>query len=258
MVKIKSKKEIEKIREAGRVTADVLSLLKREFRTGVTTLYLNDLAKREIEKRGGTPAFLGYQGYPASICTSVEEVVVHGIPGDFPLSSGQIISIDLGVKKDGYYGDMAATFPVGEIDRERERLIEVTQKSLFLGIEKSLSGNRLSDIARVIQNYVKEGGFSVVRQFVGHGIGKSLHEEPEVPNYVENIEDYILQEGMVICIEPMVNSGRAEVKVLSDGWTAVTIDRKPSAHFEHTVSITKDKPEILTRQTADLTADYRL
>lgn len=235
------------MREAGRIVALTLQELKKRVCPGVTTGELNRFAEDFLRRLGATPAFLGYHGYPASICTSVNNEVVHGIPGLRKLENGDIISIDIGAVYHGYCGDAAITLPVGEISEEAARLLEVTQRSLYLGIEKAVAGNRIGDISAAIQNYVESEGYHVVRDFVGHGIGRNMHEEPQVPNYGKPGHGLRLQAGLVLAIEPMVNIGTHEVVVMPDRWTVVTKDGSLSAHFEHTVAVTEGQPEILTR-----------
>lgn len=232
---------------AGRIVGEVLKSLKDMIQIGVTTKEIELIAEGQIKAHGGIPAFKGYRGYPASICTSVNEEVVHGIPSSRKLKSGDIISIDIGVYMDGFYGDGAASFPVGTVDGNTGALLRVTEEALYLGIENAVEGKRLYDISYAIQRHVEENGFSVVRLFVGHGIGRELHEEPQVPNYGNPGHGPRLKKGMTLAIEPMVNAGTREVRVLDDGWTAVTVDGLKSAHFEHTVLITEDKPRILTK-----------
>jgi methionyl aminopeptidase len=216
-------------------------------KVGVTTKYLEREACNFIKKRGGYPAFLGYMGFPASVCISLNEQVVHGIPNNNRiLKEGDLVKIDLGVLLDGFYGDAAVTIPVGEVSPTAKRLMDVTKQALFKGIGQARIGKRVSDISYAIQSYVESFGFSVVREFVGHGIGRNIHEEPQVPNYVGKGRDPRLKEGMVICLEPMVNEGTYHVKILNDGWTAVTKDGKLSAHYEHMIVIKEDGPEILT------------
>lgn len=234
------------MRQAGRIVADTLQELAGAVRPGITTIQLDTLARQYIQKLGARPAFLGYHGFPATICASLNEEVVHGIPGLRRLKAGDIISIDVGVFYKGYYGDAAATFPVGEVSPLAKRLLEVTRESLYKGIEKAYPGNRLYDISAAIQTYVESRGFSVVRSYVGHGIGSEMHEEPQVPNFGSPGKGPVLEAGMVLAIEPMVNAGTWEVETLSDDWTVVTRDRNLSAHFEHTVAIMQDGPEILT------------
>ncbi len=216
------------------------------IRPGVTTAELEELATKLIRERDAEPAFKGYRGFPGYICASVNEEVVHGIPGSKKLISGDIISLDIGVKKNGYYGDVAVTWPVGMITEEMKRLLEVTRRALYLGIDQARVGRRLYDISHAIQTEVEAEGFSVVRDFVGHGIGAKMHEDPQIPNFGEAHRGPRLKKGMVLAIEPMVNVGGYEVKVLNDNWTVVTRDGKPSAHFEHTVLVAKNGPEILT------------
>ncbi|HAA33765.1 MAG TPA: type I methionyl aminopeptidase [Firmicutes bacterium] len=246
MIIVKSLQEIELMRQAGRIVAGTLQELAGAVRPGITTIQLDTLARQYIQKSGARPAFLGYHGFPATICTSLNEEVVHGIPGLRRLKAGDIISIDVGVFYKGYYGDAAATFPVGEVSPLAKRLLEVTRESLYKGIEKAYPGNRLYDISAAIQTYVESRGFSVVRSYVGHGIGSEMHEEPQVPNFGLPGKGPLLEAGMVLAIEPMVNAGTWEVETLSDDWTVVTKDRNLSAHFEHTVAIMQDGPEILT------------
>ncbi len=251
-VPIKSPREIELIRESSQIVAEVLALLGSRIKPGMHTQELDEIAERFIRSRGGTPAFKGYgrdtsNPFPASICISVDDVVVHGIPNGTVLEEGQIVSIDVGVRKNGYYGDGARTFPVGRISEEKRRLLRVTEESLYKGIEQAVAGNHLHDVSFAVQKHVEANGFSVVRDLVGHGVGKSLHEEPAIPNYGEPGTGIKLKEGMVLAIEPMVNAGTYKVEVEADGWTVRTADRKPSAHFEHTVVVRKGEPEILTR-----------
>ncbi|HBT20949.1 MAG TPA: type I methionyl aminopeptidase [Peptococcaceae bacterium] len=246
MIFLKSEQELELMREAGRVVANVLLELEVAVKPGITTEKLNEIAEDIIIKSGARPLFKGYKGFPASICTSINEEVVHGIPGLRKLESGDIISIDVGVEKNGYCGDAAVTIPVGDVDEEVMRLIEVTREALAAGIKQAVMGNRLSDISHAVQSYVESNGFSVVREYVGHGIGRKMHEEPPVPNFGVPGRGPRLVPGMVLAIEPMVNMGTYMVQVKEDGWTVVTCDGKYSAHFEHTVAVTKDGPRILT------------
>ncbi|NMB42189.1 MAG: type I methionyl aminopeptidase [Firmicutes bacterium] len=246
MITIKSLQEIELMRQAGRIVASTLRELAKAVKPGVTTMQLDTLARRHIEKLNARPAFLGYQGFPASICASVNEEVVHGIPGPRRLEAGDIISIDVGAYFKGYYGDAAATFPVEKVSPLAERLMKVTKDSLFKGIEKARPGNHLYDISAAVQAHVESNGFSVVRKYVGHGIGTEMHEEPQVPNFGPPGRGPLLEAGMVLAIEPMVNTGTWDVKTLDDGWTVITKDGSLSAHFEHTVAILQDGPEILT------------
>ncbi|KPL01653.1 MAG: methionine aminopeptidase [candidate division Zixibacteria bacterium SM23_73_2] len=247
MITLKSKREIGIIRENGKILAQTLELIERNIKEGIKTRKLDSLAEDFIRGRGALPAFKGYRGFPSSICVSVNEQVVHGIPDDRGLVSGDIISVDVGVYKDGYYADGAFTFKVGEVSPQAQRLIDVTRNSLYKGIEFCSEGKNLSDVSFAIQSHVEASGFQVVRELVGHGIGKEMHEEPQVPNFGQPGEGPVLREGMVLAIEPMVNMGSGEIETMEDGWTVVTKDRSLSAHFEHTVTITKNGPEILTR-----------
>ncbi|RDV83381.1 type I methionyl aminopeptidase [Ammonifex thiophilus] len=247
MIHRKSERELQYMREAGRIVALTLQELEKAIRPGVTTKELDSLAEEFIRRQGARPAFKGLYGFPASICTSINEEVVHGIPGPRRLREGDIISIDVGTEVEGYHGDGAWTFPVGEISEEAARLLEVTREALYRGIEKAVAGNRLTDISYAIQTYVESHGFSVVRDFVGHGIGRRMHEEPQVPNFGPPGRGPRLEEGMTLAIEPMVNAGTYEVEVLPDNWTVVTKDRRLSAHFEHTIAVRKTRAEILTR-----------
>jgi len=242
----KSPAEIEKLKKAGKVVSEVLDLISENVRPGVTTKELDDLAADHFIKSKAKAAFLGYQGFPANICVSVDDEVVHGIPGDRVLEEGQIVSVDVGSIVEGYYGDSARTFAVGEINSKAQRLLDVTKESLFKGIEECIENNHLGDISAAIQSFTEKRGYSVVRDLVGHGIGKRMHEEPQVPNFGESGTGIKLKEGLVIAIEPMINAGGYKVKVRSDGWTIVTSDGSLSAHFEHTVAITSNGPEILT------------
>ena len=249
MIVCKSPREIEQMRRANALVAEVLAELAGMVKPGVTTAELDAAAERLVRAAGAEPAFKGYRGYPATLCASVNDEVVHGIPGDRALSEGDIISLDMGVKIDGFYGDSAVTVPVGTVTDEVKRLLSVTQESLQKGIAQVRLGGRVSDIGHAIQEHVEAAGFSVVREFVGHGIGAQLHEEPQIANYGEPGRGPRLAEGMVLAIEPMVNMGKPAVKVLRDGWTAVTRDGSLSAHFEHTVAVTKDGPLVLTERT---------
>jgi len=246
MIIIKSPREIEQLRRSNAIVAEVFEKLKGMVAPGITTKELDQVAEDYILSKGGRPAFKGYRGFPATLCISINEEVVHGIPGQRRLKEGDIVSIDVGVNFGGYFGDSAITLPVGEVDPESKRLLDVTKKALTIGIEKAKIGNRLFDISYAIQRWVESRGFSVVRDFVGHGIGKDLHEEPQIPNFGSPHQGPRLEKGMVFALEPMVNEGTYEVRVLSDGWTVVTADGKRSAHFEHTISITDDGVEILS------------
>jgi methionyl aminopeptidase len=243
----RSAAELERMREAGRLVGEVLTELAAHVVPGVTTAALDELAEKRIRKAGATPAFKGYHGYPATICASINEEVIHGIPsGRRVLNEGDVISIDVGASLDGYFGDSAITLAVGQVTEEAATLLRVTDESLYKAIEAVKLGGRISDIGHAVQRHVEAYGFSVVREFVGHGIGQKMHEEPQIPNYGEPGRGPRLTEGMVLAIEPMVNAGKPAVKVLTDGWTAVTRDGSLSAHFEHTVAVTADGPWILT------------
>ncbi len=246
MIIIKSLQEIELMRQAGQIVAKVLQELSRVIEPGLTTRSLDSVARRRIAKCQAEPAFLGYMGFPASICVSLNEEVVHGIPDHRRLKKGDIVSIDVGVRYKGYCGDAAASFPVGEVSSLAERLLKVTEESLRQGIAKAYPGNNLYDISAAVQAYVEAAGFSVVREYVGHGIGTEMHEEPQVPNFVPLGKGPVLEQGMVLAIEPMVNAGGWEVETQDDQWTVVTRDGSLSAHFEHTVAILEDGPDILT------------
>ncbi len=246
MIVCKSPAEIEKMRAANALVAQVLGELAAMVAPGVSTLDLDAAAEKSVRAGGAEPAFKGYRGYPATLCASVNEQVVHGIPNKRPLASGDIVSLDMGVKLDGFYGDSAITVAVGVVSDEVKRLLRVTEEALEQGIAQVRIGARISDIGHAIQKHVEANGFTVVREFVGHGIGASLHEEPQIANYGEPGRGPRLAEGMTLAIEPMVNMGKASVKVLADGWTAVTRDGSLSAHFEHTVAVTKQGPLIMT------------
>ena len=247
MIICRSAAELDRMREAGRLVGEVLSELAAHVAPGVTTADLDALAEARILKAGATPAFKGYHGYPATICASINDEVIHGIPsGRRVLNAGDIISIDVGAALGGYFGDSALTLPVGQVSEAAATLLRVTEESLYKAIECARPGGRVSDIGYAVQRHVEAQGFSVVREFVGHGIGQKMHEEPQVPNYGERGRGPRLAEGMVLAIEPMVNEGVASVRVLSDGWTAVTGDGRLSAHFEHTVAVTANGPWILT------------
>ena len=246
-IELRTKEEIIKIRKSAQIVKKVLEKLKTIVRAGIATLEFDIVAMEELKKYGAKPAFLGYRGFPKSVCISINNEVVHGIPSDKRiLKDGDIVSIDFGVEYDGYFGDAALTVPVGKISNTAKKLIDVTEKALYEGIKNAKVGNKLYDISASIQEYVEKNGFSVVRDYVGHGIGKKLHEEPIVPNFGEKGTGPVLKEGMVFAIEPMVNEKGFEVKVLDNGWTVVTVDNGLSAHFEHTVAITINGPEILS------------
>lgn len=234
------------MRKAGRVVAEAHQIVAENIRPGITSKHLDQLVEDFILSQDAIPAFKGYHGYPASICTSVNEVVVHGIPNEVTLEQGWIVSVDIGAFVDGFCGDSAWTYPVGVIDPDVQKLLEVTKESLFRGIEKAVIGNRLSDISHEIQTFVESNGFSVVRDFVGHGIGRMMHEPPQIPNFGIPGRGPRLKDGMTLAIEPMVNVGDYYVEVLPDNWTTVTVDRSWSAHFEHTVAVTAEGPKILT------------
>jgi len=251
MVRIKTKREIGLIRESSQIVADVLKLVEAHVKPGVTTIELDRLAEDFIRSMGGVPAFKGYSQskshlFPATLCTSIDDEVVHGIPTNRVLRGGEILSVDVGVKKDGYFGDGAYTFAVGEVSEEKHRLLKATEESLYKGIEQAVAGKRVHDISYAVQEHVEAGGFSVVRDLVGHGIGVELHEEPAIPNFGKPGTGIKLQDGMTLAIEPMVNAGTWKVRMAPDGWTVLTQDGRPSAHFEHTVAIVNGKPEILT------------
>lgn len=247
MISIKSHSEIEKMREAGRITGLALVEISKHIKPGVSTAELDKIAFNFIKKQGATPSFLHYNGYPASICASVNDAVVHGIPSkEIILKEGDIISIDVGAYKNGYHGDAARTYPVGKISDEAERLIRVTKQSFFEGIKHAVHGAKLGDISAAIQEYVEDNGYSVVRDLVGHGIGRNMHEDPSVPNFGHHGRGVRLAAGMALAIEPMVNAGEYDICVLDDDWTVVTEDGSLSAHYENTVIITRGEPEILT------------
>ncbi len=247
MIIIKSNSEIALMREAGRVVARVFEKLRKSILPGIKTSKINELAEEELARWGAKSSFNGYHGYPKSICVSINEEVVHGIPGERKLKEGDIVSLDFGALLKGYHGDSALTLPVGEIGEEAERLLKVTKEALNRAISKAQAGNRLGDISFSIQDYVESNGFSVVRDLVGHGIGRSLHEDPQIPNFGKPGQGPLLKVGMTLAIEPMVNMGGFEVEVKEDDWTVITRDRSLSCHFEHTIAILGDGPEILTR-----------
>ncbi|MER3410995.1 MAG: type I methionyl aminopeptidase [Thermoleophilia bacterium] len=246
MIIRKSRQEIEAMARAGRVVAETLALVGEHVRPGVTTGELDALAEEYILSQGGVPTFKGYRGYPAAICTSPNAVVVHGIPGPYALREGDILSVDVGVTLDGLVADSAYTFPVGEVSSQAERLLETCQAALQAGIEQCRPGNRLSDISHAIQTVTEEAGFSVVRTLVGHGVGRSMHEEPQIPNYGPPGRGPLLAEGMTFAIEPMITAGGPDVVVHDDGWSISTKDGSLAAHFEHTVAITETEPRVLT------------
>lgn len=247
MIVLKSAREIELMREAGRVVAQTHEFIKERLRPGVTTKELDTLIESFIRRHKGVPSFKGYLGFPASACISVNEQLVHGIPGPRRLDEGDIVSIDIGVILNGYHGDSAWSYAIGQISEEAQRLFEVTERSLYAGIEQARAGNRLGDVGHAVQKVIEAAGFHVVREYVGHGIGRKMHEEPQVPNYGEPRRGPRLRNGMTLAIEPMVQTGTAETEALDDNWTVVSADGSPAAHFEHTVAITPDGPLILTR-----------
>jgi len=248
-ITLKSPGEIQIMQEANKIVAETLAMLEERIEPGLSTMQLDQWAEELALKSGGVPAFKGYRGFPGSLCVSLNEEVVHGIPSkQVILKEGDIVSIDFGIKYKGFYGDAAITVPVGVVSEEKGKLVEVTKKALDLAIDQVRVGNRINDISQAVQQHVEAHKLSVVRQFVGHGIGSQLHEPPEIPNYIRKERTPRLLAGMVLAIEPMVNSGSYEVKVLKDGWTVVTVDRKPSAHFEHTVVVTEDTPLVLSRR----------
>ena len=251
MIVCRSKSEIERLRRVNQLVATILAELRRMVVPGVTTQEIDALAEAQVRAAGAEPAFKGYHGYPATVCASVNEQVVHGIPSSRKLLEGDVLSIDMGAKLDGFFGDCAVTVPVGRVGPDAEKLLRVTNEALFLGLDAVKPGARVSDIGAAVQAHVEANGFSVVREFVGHGIGTALHEEPQIPNYGTAGRGPRLQEGMALAIEPMVNAGKPAVKVLGDGWTAVTKDKALSAHFEHTVVVTREGCEILTLLAAD-------
>lgn len=247
MIVLKTPQEIERMRVPCRIVAEVLARLTEKIRPGITTLELDEIAVKETRKHKAVPAFKDYAGFPYSLCCSLNDQVIHGIPNKIPLKPGDILSMDFGVLYDEFYGDSAVTIPVKEISDIAAKLMTVTEESLYKGIEQAVPGGRLFNISAAVQAHVEASGFSVVRDFVGHGIGRKLHEDPKVPNYGVHGRGVLLKPGMVLAIEPMVNQGKHIVKVLDDGWTTVTADGSLSAHFEHTVAITQSGPEILTR-----------
>jgi methionyl aminopeptidase len=252
-ITVKTPAEIEIMLQANRIVAGVLSLLQEKMRPGLTTMQMDKWAEEYCRDHGAKPAFKGYRGFPGSLCVSINEQVVHGIPSTkVKVRDGDIVSVDFGTRYKGFYGDSAVTIPVGKITEQDARLLEVTREALERGIQQVRVGNRISDISRAVQEYAEKHGFSIVRQFVGHGIGSNLHEGPEVPNYVQKHASPRILEGMVVAIEPMVNAGTHKVKVLKDGWTVITADRKSSAHFEHSVAATVDGPLVLSRRDGEL------
>lgn len=246
MAVLKTREQIELMRESALVVSRTLGEVAKLIKPGVTPLELDKVAEEYIRSQGAIPGFLGYGGFPNTLCTSVNEQVVHGIPSDKPLEEGDIISVDCGAVLNGYYGDHAFTFAVGEIKEEVKKLLKVTEESLYLGIEQIRSGNRIGDVGYAVQHHAEKHGYGVVKELVGHGLGKNMHEDPELPNYGRRGNGKKMKEGLVLAIEPMINLGTADVAQLEDGWTIVTLDGKPSAHFEHDVAIVGGKPEILS------------
>lgn len=246
MVQIKSTDDIEKIRRASEIVARTLQVLSRHVQEGISTLELDAIAEAEIRQAGARPAFKGYRGFPRTLCVSVNEEIVHGIPSKRKLKDGDIVSLDLGAIWDGFYGDAARSFAVGAITREAQKLIDVTRESLKIAIEQAREGNRIGDIGFAVQKFVESHGYSVVREFVGHGIGRNLHEDPQIPNYGKPGQGPRIKTGMVFAIEPMVCQGGPDVEILKDNWTAITRDRSLAAHFEHTLAITEDGPVVLS------------
>jgi methionyl aminopeptidase len=246
MIYLKTPEEIALLRASNQLVGKTLAEVAKHIRVGVTTLELDKIAEDFIRTNGAVPGFLGYGGFPNTLCISVNDQVVHGIPSNYALKEGDIVSVDCGVLQNGYYGDSAYTFCVGEVDEKVKKLLKITKESLSLGIDSAQHGNRIGDIGYAIQKHCQAAGFSVVRKLVGHGVGRNLHEDPEVPNFGKRGQGVLLKEGMVIAIEPMINMGNRDVVQEKDGWTIRTIDRKPSAHFEHTIAVRKGKAEILS------------
>ena len=246
MVYTRSNREIEKISKSCQIVADTLIMLEEHIVEGTCVSDLDSMAEKYIRSQGARPAFKGYMGFPATLCVSIEEAVVHGIPKQDILKEGQIVGIDCGAELDGYYGDHARSFAVGKINADKEKLLKVTKESLLKGIEQAVPGNFVGDIGKAVQEHAEKNGFSVVRELVGHGIGTSLHEEPQIPNYGEAKQGYKLRSGMCIAIEPMINYGSRDIFTASDGWTILTKDGSPSAHFEHTIAITDQGPKVLS------------
>ena len=252
MIIRKSGREIEQMAEAGAVVARTLELLRESIRPGVTTLELDRIADEYIRSQGGVPTFEGYRGYPASICASPNDMIVHGIPGPYALADGDILSVDVGVTLGGFVADSAWTYPVGEISEDTERLLQACEAALFAGIEQARPGNRIGDISAAVQAVVEEAGFTVVRALVGHGVGRSMHEEPQIPNFGDPGRGPQLREGMTLAIEPMINAGGPDIVIAEDKWSILTADGSLSAHFEHTVAVTADGPRILTLEKTPL------
>jgi methionyl aminopeptidase len=246
MIRLKSEKELEGIRASARILSETLQELARQVQDGVSTRDLDAFARETIRKRGGRPWFLGYMNYPASLCVSVNSEVIHGIPGSRKLRRGDIVSLDLGVERNGYFSDQAVTLPVGPVSAERRRLMQITRECLVAGMEQAVAGNRVSDISRAVHDHAAANGYGVVREYCGHGTGFASHEDPQVPNYVGAGPNPRLKEGLVLAIEPMINAGTGDIELLADGWTVVTADGADSAHFEHTIAVTRGGMEILT------------
>ena len=246
MVHIRTESEINKISKSCQIVADTLLMLEGYIQEGIKISKLDSLAEDFIRSRGARPAFKGYMGFPSTLCVSVDNAVVHGIPGEGILKDGQIVGIDCGAELEGYFGDHAKSFPVGEIDKNKKKLLDVTKESLEKAIDKARVGNYVGDIGFAVQKHAEENGFSVVRELVGHGIGSQLHEEPQIPNFGSQRQGYKLRSGMCIAIEPMINAGKKEIFTSDDGWTIYTLDGKPSAHFEHTIAITDHGPVVLS------------
>jgi len=246
MIRLKTNEEIEILRENAILVSKTLAEVGKAIAPGVVTSSLDKIAETFIRDNGAVPGFLGYGGFPYTLCISVNDYVVHGFPGDYILKEGDIVSVDCGTIYKGFYGDSAYTFPVGEIDAESAKLLKVTKESLYLGVQKAVAGNRIGDIGAAVQQYAEQAGFSVVREMVGHGIGKNMHESPEVPNYGKQGKGKKLSEGMVICIEPMINAGKKDIYLHNNGWEVSTADKKRSAHFEFMVAVRAGKPDVLT------------
>lgn len=246
MIRLKTREEIEILRENALMVSKTLAHVGKLVEPGITTRELDAVAEKYIRSLGAEPGFLGYEGFPATLCLSVNEVVVHGFPSDYRLREGDILSVDCGTKYRGFYGDSAYTFPVGKVDQETRELLDTTKASLYEGIAKAVAGGRIGDIGNAVQSYCESRGFSVVREMVGHGLGRNMHESPEVPNYGRQGHGVKLREGMVICIEPMINAGKKEVYLDDNGWGVITADHKKSAHFELTVAIRKGEPDVLS------------
>jgi len=247
MINLKSKRELDIMRSASRIVTEVLQIVQASCKAGITTRELDRIAEEETRKRKAKAAFKGYRGFPGSLCVSINHEVVHGIPGPRLLEEGDAVSLDFGILYNDYYGDAALTVPIGKVGQGLAQLLKVTEESLYLAIDQMVPGNHLTDVSRAVQAHAEAHGFSIVREFGGHGIGRKLHEDPWVYNYVIDGRGVKLQPGLVLALEPMVNMGTEKVKIMSDGWTVVTCDGLPSAHFEHTVAVTETGPEILTR-----------